>query len=204
MFFSFDGIDGVGKSTQQDLFCAWLREQGHDVLTCRDPGSTSLGEAIREMLLGDGYEIGRRAEMFLYMAARAQMVEQLIQPALAAGQTVVCDRFLLANVVYQGHAGGLEPEAIWQIGKTAVNGTYPALTFVLDMSVEAALGRMDRQLDRMERQSIEFREALRAGFIAEAARQVDRIEVVDANRPVEAIQQDIRAAATRVIAQGRA
>lgn len=199
MFFSFDGIDGAGKSTQQDLFCEWLRERGHEVLTCRDPGSTPLGEAVREILLGDRYEIGRRAEMFLYMAARAQMVEQVIEPALAAGKTVVCDRFLLANVVYQGHAGGLSPEAIWRIGETAVDGTRPTLTFVLDMSVEAALARMNRQLDRMERQSIDFREALRAGFLAEAARRPDQIMVVDADRPVEAIQQEIRAAAAQAM-----
>src|SRR5258708_5597376 len=109
-FFSFDGVDGVGKSTQIDLFSQWLRQLGHDVVTCRDPGGTELGEAVRELLLQrHDLNIGRMAEMLLYMASRAQLVEQVIQPALAAGKTVVSDRFLLANVVYQGHAGGLDP-----------------------------------------------------------------------------------------------
>src|SRR5688572_15800240 len=106
MFFSFDGVDGVGKSTQIQLFCQWLRESGRDVVICRDPGSTPLGEQIRSILL-DSHDlaIDRRAEMLLYMAARAQLVEQVIRPALAAGQTVISDRFLIANIVYQGHAG---------------------------------------------------------------------------------------------------
>jgi len=199
MFFSFDGIDGVGKSTQQDLFCDWLREQGRDVLTCRDPGSTPLSEAIRAMLLGDEFEIGRRAEMFLYMAARAEMVDEVIRPALASGKTVVCDRFLLANVVYQGHAGGLDPAEVWRIGATAINGITPSLTFLLDMSVPAALKRMNRELDRMERQSVEFREAVRAGFLTEAQSQPERIVVVDADREVNVIQAEIRTATERVL-----
>ena len=100
MFYSIDGGDGVGKSTQIGLFCEWLRERGQEVVTCRDPGSTRLGEAVRELLLNrHDLEIHRRSEMLLYMAARAQMVEEVIRPALDAGKTVVCDRFLLANVV---------------------------------------------------------------------------------------------------------
>src|SRR5437868_6589400 len=120
MFFSFDGIDGVGKSTQLELFVQWLRESGRDVVSCRDPGSTELGEAIRKILLAD-FEtpIARRSEMLLYMAARAQLVEQVIRPALARGQVVVCDRFLLANVVYQGYAGGLDVETLWNVGRVA-------------------------------------------------------------------------------------
>src|SRR3970040_2412778 len=111
MFFSFDGIDGVGKTTQMDLFCDWLRQGGHDVVTCRDPGRTPLGERIRDILLhGDAQTpIGRRSEMLLYMAARAQLVDQVIRPALEAGKVVIADRYLLANVAYQGHAGGLDP-----------------------------------------------------------------------------------------------
>ena len=108
MFFSFDGLDGVGKTTQMDLFVEWLRAAGHDVVRCRDPGSTPLGEAIREILLGHEFAISRASEMLLFMAARAQLVEEVIRPALDAGKTVVSDRFLLANVVYQGHAGGLD------------------------------------------------------------------------------------------------
>ncbi|MDX1961956.1 MAG: dTMP kinase [Pirellulales bacterium] len=200
MFFAFDGLDGVGKSTQIQQFCQWLSEQGHTVATCRDPGSTPLGEAIRDLLLHRAeLTIDRPAEMFLYMAARAQLVQSVIQPALARGEIVVSDRYLLANVVYQGYAGGLDVELLWQIGKTATAGLLPDLTFVLDLSPAAAAARLNRPLDRMEQQGADFATKLRAGFLAEALRQPDRIAVVDADRPVEEIQQEIRQIAAEVL-----
>jgi dTMP kinase len=202
MFFSFDGIDGVGKSTQMELFCEWLRASGHDVLECRDPGSTPLGERVREILLhsGDDTPIGRRAEMLLYMAARAQLVDEVIRPALAAGKTIVSDRYLLANLVYQGHAGGLDLEAIRQVGAVTTDGVAPDVVFLLDMAPTAADERMQRTLDRMERQGGEFRERLRAGFLAEARRGENRVRVIDADRAVEVIQAEIRAVALEVLA----
>ena len=199
MFFSFDGLDGVGKSTQMDLFVEWLRAAGHDVVQCRDPGSTPLGEAIREILLGHEFAISRTSEMLLFMAARAQLVEEVIRPALAAGKTVVSDRFLLANAVYQGHAGGLDVADIWRVGRVATGGLMPEMMFLLDMPPRAASGRIDRQLDRMENQGAEFQARLRQGFLAEAAADPERIVVVDAARPIEAVQRDIRGAADRVL-----
>lgn len=200
MFFSFDGIDGAGKSTQIELFAGWLRERGCDVVFCRDPGGTELGEAVRKILLdSSATRIGRCSEMLLYMAARAQLVEEVISPALAAGKTVVSDRFLLANVVYQGHAGGLDPQEIWRIGEAATRGISPDLTFLLDLSDEAAAGRLQRPLDRMEQQGDQFRRRLRAGFLAEAARKPDAIVVIDAARPIDVVQADVRAAAVRAL-----
>ncbi len=198
-FFSFDGLDGVGKSTQSKLFGEWLRDRGDDVLFCRDPGSTPLGEVVRKILLDrNGVPFGRRAEMFLYMAARAQLVDEVIVPALAEGKTVVSDRYLLANVVYQGHAGGLEVDALWHVGAVAVNGVRPDLTFVLDMPVERANRRLKRELDRMESQGDEFRSRLRTGFLAEAARRPE-IVVIDADRPINVIQAEIRERAAKVV-----
>jgi len=200
LFFSFDGLDGVGKSTQSRLFAEWLRERGHDLVTCRDPGSTPLGEAVRKILLErESLQFGRRAEMFLYMAARAQLVEEVIAPALAASKVVVSDRYLLANVVYQGHAGGLDYEQLWQVGEVAINGIRPDLTFVLDMPEDVAMARLNRELDHMERQGAEFRRKLRAGFLLEAQRNPQRIRVIDANRGVDEIQADIRAAAMSIL-----
>lgn len=194
MFLSLDGIDGVGKTTQIELLCQWLRAEGCDVVTCRDPGSTRLGEAIRKILLDrDDLGMGRTSEMFLYMAARAQLVEEVIAPALEAGKTVVADRFLLANVVYQGHAGGLDVETLWQVGRVATAGLTPTLTIVLDMPSEKAAARLDRTLDRMERQGEGFRRALRDGFLAEAARRPREVVVVDAGRSRDEVQADIRA-----------
>ena len=193
MFFSFDGVDGVGKSTQMSLFCEWLQESGQAVVTCRDPGSTKLGESIRSVLLDiSDTQIARSSEMLLYMAARAQLVHEVIRPALAERKTVVCDRFLLANVVYQGHAGGLDVEDIWQVGQVATSGILPDLTFVLDMDIAAAAQRIQRTLDRMESQGPEFRQRLREGFLAEAARRPDVICVIDAAGDVEQVQQRIR------------
>jgi dTMP kinase len=201
LFFSFDGIDGVGKSTQVRLFEEALRRHGFEVVVCRDPGSTPLGERIREVLLSvdSSTPIDRRSEMLLYMAARAQLVEQVIQPALAAGQVVVADRYLLANVVYQGHAGGLDPRQIWQVGEVATGGVMPNCVFVLDMSPESATSRMNRSLDRMESQGDEFRERLRSGFLDEAARAPKTIHVIDASQPIEAVHADIWRIAAKLL-----
>ena len=113
MFLSIDGGDGTGKSTQLALLGQWLRQQGHQVVACRDPGSTRLGEAVREILLDrHDLDIHRRSEMLLYMAARAQLVEEIIRPRWPQGKIVLCDRYLLANVVYQGYGGGLDVETL--------------------------------------------------------------------------------------------
>jgi dTMP kinase len=201
LFFSFDGIDGVGKSTQVRLFEEALRHRGFNVVVCRDPGSTPLGERIRELLLSidSSTPINRRSEMMLYMAARAQLVEQVIQPALKAGQIVVADRYLLANVVYQGHAGGLDPEQIWQVGRVATGGLMPDCVFVLDMNVESANSRMNRSLDRMESQGDQFRQRLRGGFLDEAARAPETLHVVDAAQPIDAVHADIWQIAAKLL-----
>jgi dTMP kinase len=202
MFFSIDGGDGVGKSTQIERFCRWLRSQGHDVVTCRDPGSTALGEAVRELLLNrHDLPIHRRSEMLLYMAARAQLVEEVIRPALEAGKTVVSDRFLLANVVYQGHAGGLDVDTLWRVGDIATGHLTPDLTIVLDLPSEAAASRLSGQLDRMEKQGAAFHARVRQGFLDEAARQGERIVVVDAGRSVEEVATAIQVAAASAIAR---
>jgi dTMP kinase len=202
VFFTFDGIDGGGKSTQIGLFCDWLREQGYDVVACRDPGTTRLGEAIREILLNrEEIPLELRAEMLLYMAARAQLVDEVIRPALAAGKVVVSDRFLLANVVYQGHAGGLDVDEVWRIGRVATGGILPALTFVLDMPPEAAAARRTGQPDRLEKRGPNYRRRLRAGYLSEAARDPARIVVIDASRPIETIAAEIQTRAKMSLPQ---
>jgi len=200
MFISFDGVDGVGKSTQAAQFVEWLQEQGHQVLRCRDPGSTELGERLRTLVLKDAdISIAARSEMLLYMAARAQLVSEVIQPALASGQVVVSDRFLLANVVYQGHAAGLDPQDIWDVGAVATGGLEPDLTMVLDMPLEKAVGRIGRELDRMEARGLEFLERVRQGFLREAAQAPDRIVVVNADQEIPQVQDDIRQVASRYL-----
>ena len=193
MFVSFDGTDGVGKSTQIELFTQWLSSLGCEYVFCRDPGSTALGDALRDILLQKhDMAIDRRSEMFLYMTARTQLVEEIIKPALAEEKLVVCDRYLLANIVYQGHAGGLDPELVRRVGEVATQGIRPALTFVLDMDVTAARHRMDRELDRIESQGLGYMERVRQGFLQEAARYPDEIQVIDANRTIDEIQAEIQ------------
>lgn len=194
MFFSFDGIDGVGKSTQMKLFVEWLEARGQAPVTCRDPGSTPLGEQIRSLLLGhnDAAPIGTRSEMLLYMAARAQLVDEVIRPALDAGAIVVSDRFLLANIVYQGHAGGLDVETVRQVGAAAIDGITPGCTFLLDMDPAVALKRMARELDRVESRGDEYRQQLRAGFLTEARKMGGMVHIINAAREVAAIQAEIQ------------
>lgn len=200
VFFSFDGIDGVGKSTQIDLFCQWLTTAGHTVAQCRDPGGTPLGERIRELLLAHDPDISihRRAEMLLYMASRAQLVEEVIRPALERGEVVVSDRYLLANVVYQGHAGQLPLEDVRTVGRITIDAIEPDAVFVLDMPVDQADQRLGRELDRMEQQGSEFRKRLRDGYLAEAA-QSDQIHVIDATQDIESVHRAIRKVAELVI-----
>jgi dTMP kinase len=201
LFFSFDGIDGVGKSTQLRLFCQWLEDRGRPPVICRDPGSTALGERVREILLNsdESTTIGPRSEMLLYMAARAQLVDEVIRPALAAGRTVVSDRFLLANIVYQGHGAGLDLQSIRQVGEVAVDGIKPDCTFLLDMEPEKALARVGRELDRVESRGPAYREQLRAGFLQEAALSGHSVHVILADRSIEAVQAEIRELAAALL-----
>ncbi|HTU24388.1 MAG TPA: dTMP kinase [Pirellulales bacterium] len=203
MFFAFDGLDGVGKTTQLELFCQWLEGQGREVVRTVDPGTTPLGEQVRSVLLDrHGTRIDPLAEMLLFMAARAQLVSETILPALEAGKVVVSDRFLLANVVYQGYGRGLDVAAVWEVGRVATAGVMPDLTVVLDMPPDAASGRLARPLDRMETaQDGAFRDRLRSGFLAEACARPSAIVMIDGARPIEVVQAEIRQRAEPVLAR---
>ncbi|QDU96867.1 dTMP kinase [Lignipirellula cremea] len=193
MFISFDGVDGAGKSTQIQLCREWLESSGRQVLVCRDPGSTQLGESLRAIVLESRQTlIARRAEMLLFMAARAQLVEEVIRPALAAGQTVLSDRFLLANVVYQGHAGGLDPQAIRRVGEVAIDNVRPDYTLVLDIDPQHASTRFEREPDRMEAQGLSYLQQVRAGFLREAADD-STITVIDASGSIEQVSRSVQA-----------
>lgn len=193
MFISLDGIDGAGKSTQIELLRAFLEAKGHKVACFRDPGSTKLGEAIREILLHrEDIPLANTSEMLLYMAARAQLVADQLRPTLDSGTTVICDRFLLANVVYQGVAGGLNVDDLWAVGRCATGGLSPDITIVLDIDPEIAVTRLQRGHDRLEKRGIEYFKKVRAGFLEQVQRTGGRSLVVNANQPIEAIQREIQ------------
>lgn len=192
-FIALDGIDGTGKSTQCRLLADWLNSLGVATVTAVDPGGTPLGSRIRELLLfGQGQNIVTRAEALLFMASRAQLVETVIRPALAQGQWVVSDRFLLSNVVYQGYGGGLDPEELWEVGQLATGGLMPDHNLLLDIPLQVAASRMQRPLDQMESRSVEYRERIRQGFLTEAGKWPERVVVIDARQEVDAVQQSIR------------
>jgi dTMP kinase len=186
-FLSLDGPDGGGKTTQLPRLVEWLRGLGHEVTECRDPGSTSLGTRCRELLFDRASRHGMRAEMFLFMAARAQLVDEVVRPALESGKIVVSDRYLLANIVYQGHAGGLPVEQVRQVGTIAADGILPDLTLVLDVRPEVAASRTGAPRDRIEDRPDAYRQAVRRGFLAEAERDPGRIRVVDASAPSDVV-----------------
>lgn len=193
MLIVFDGIDGAGKSTQIENACRWLASRiKWPIRRLRDPGSTPLGLAMRQLLL-DKHDvtIAPIAEVMLFMTARAQLVAEEIRPALARGEWVVCDRFSFSTVVYQGHAGGVDPAQIWQVNQVATQGLVPDLTIILDLPAEVARQRIQRELDRMESRGAEYFARVRDGFLLEAKRWPRGVAVVDANRSAEAIETEI-------------
>ncbi len=192
MFIAIEGIDGAGKSTQARLLVRWLDQQGRSAVLCRDPGSTDLGEEVRKLLLASRHQIGAKAQMLLYMAARAQMVDELIAPTLYKRKAiVVCDRYVLSNVVYQGYGCGLDPEVIWQVGQVATGGVMPQLTIVLDLEVHTAQQRLQGPRDRIETLGQDFFQRLVEGYRQEAQRHSHNIVLVPADRSVEEIHQEI-------------
>jgi dTMP kinase len=198
-FLSLDGLDGAGKSTQCRLLGQWLRTRGYVVTECVDPGGTEIGQVIRGLLLNHTNDISLPCEALLFMASRAQLVAEVIRPALEAGHAVISDRFLLANVVYQGYGGGLDSARLWDVGLLATGGLEPELTFVLDLPLAAARKRRKSEADRMESRDEAFHERVRAGFLAEAARRPERIVVLDAGQPLETVQEIIRREVERLL-----
>jgi dTMP kinase len=193
LFLALDGLDGTGKSTQCRLLAEWLRQRGRVVTQCTDPGGTPIGARLRQLIFDSEEPLTFPCEALLFMASRAQLVAEVIRPALERCEDVVSDRFVLANVVYQGHGGGLDPAELWQVGRFSTGGLEPDLTVVLDLQPAAAEARRARPADRIELRDAAYHARVRAGFLAEAHRRPDRIRVVDAGGSVEAVHRAVRA-----------
>lgn len=192
-FISLDGVDGAGKSTQCKLLAEWLLASGREVVLCQDPGGTDVGRQLRQILLHDRNSRSPTCEALLFMASRAQLVAEVIRPALVAGKIVISDRFLLANVVYQGYAGGLEPAQLWEVGAFCTGGLEPDLTLVLDLPLDVSCSRRKASADRMESRDLDYFAKVRAGFLTEAARRPEQISVIDATYSLELTQAQLRA-----------
>ncbi len=195
-FITVEGIDGVGKSTQAALMEAVLDSAGYDVLRLREPGGVKISEQIRAILLDPANaEMGDVCELLLYEAARAQLVHQVIRPALAAGVTVVCDRFYDSTTAYQAFADGLDRNMVSQANELAVDGCRPDLTLVFDLPVEDALRRRSGREaeDRLELKGLEFQERVAAGFRAVAADEPDRVKLIDAGGSIAEVFSGVAA-----------
>jgi dTMP kinase len=190
-FIVLDGPDGCGKSTQAKLLAQWLRDQGVPVSGFRDPGDTAIGEKIREILLNPEHPaMSTRTELLLYMAARAQLWAEKMSPALRENQCVVLDRWLSSTCAYQGYAGGFGMDKVIKIATDCLERVWPDLTIVLDVDLETASQRLNRQLDRMEAKGNGYHQKVREGFLQLAKEHSDFL-VVDATGDVETVHKKI-------------
>jgi dTMP kinase len=191
VFITFEGVDGSGKTTQARLLAERLRSEGRDVVHAREPGGTELGERIRELILHGG-RVAPWAEATLFAAARAQLVDEVIEPALSRGADVVCDRYLDSSLAYQGLARGLGVERVLELNLLATGGLLPDRTFLLVLPLEDAAGRRNPDPDRIEREGREFVEHVDRAYRDLARIFAERVVVVDGSRNPEDIAEDIR------------
>jgi len=198
LFITFEGPEGSGKTTQIRLLADALTRRGLRVLATREPGGTRIGNAIRDLLLDSAHtEMSFRAETLLFQAARAQIVDEVIRPALAAGQVVLCDRYADSTLAYQGYGHGQTLEPLRRLGDYATNGLTPTLTIYLDIDVRAGLARKRagaaEEWNRMENHALAFHQRVRDGYLALAAADRPRWLVIDAAQLAEAIHMQLRA-----------
>lgn len=198
IFLTLEGDDGVGKSTQADLLASWLEQRGYTVLRVHEPGGTRLGEKIRTLLLDrEDDAMTPLAELLLFEAARAQVMNEVIEPALARGEVVVCDRFTDSTLAYQGYGRELGASLVRSTNDLACGGRYPDRTLLLVLDDDVARERVESRSadgtgDRMESAGDAFRMRLRAGFDEIAAAEPERVRIVDANGSVEQVHERIR------------
>ncbi len=202
-FITFEGGDGVGKTTQIQALEKYFIQANHSCLVTKEPGGTPLGAVIRKALLGPAdHDIAPSTELFLYLADRAQHVEEVIMPAIKAGRIVLCDRFTDSTLAYQGYGRGIDLDWLRRLNKMASGTTIPDLTFLLDCPVELGLARtahrqaqlagVSPRPDRFEREQIEFHERVRAGFLELAENEPSRFRIIDGRKSADEIAAVIR------------
>jgi dTMP kinase len=190
MFVSFEGLDGSGKTTQAELLRARLEVDGVKVVATREPGGTALGERIRELVLHGGH-VSPWAEALLYAAARAQLVDEVVRPALDRGEWVICDRYVDSSVAYQGVGRALGLELVLDLNLAAVEGLLPDRTFLLALDPAQIPDRLGGEQDRLEREGEEFHARVAEGYRELAARFAERIVVLDAARPADELAEEV-------------
>ncbi len=200
-FITFEGPDGAGKTTHIRLLAEYLRLNGYTPAITREPGGTQLGNSIRELVLGSGCaNISGLAEMLLIAAARAQHADELIRPLVAQGQLVICDRYIDSSLAYQGYALALGVSQVLEANQIAIQGLWPDLTILLMLSPEHAFARSKRgRADRIESRGLGYYRKVCQGYMEVARMFPERIKVVDVDRPLAQVQQDIRDIVDKVL-----
>lgn len=194
IFITMEGPDGSGKTTQIDLLKKYLEKKGYDIVIAREPGGTVIGEAIRKIILNPEYEeMGHMTELLLYASARAQLVNQVIKPALTEGKAVICDRFVESSAVYQGIGRGLGVDTVYEVNNYALGDVQPKLTIFMDLDAEEGIKRKKEQaeLDRMEKEDLSFHKRVVDGYRQLARLYPERIVPIDATLPIDTIHSMI-------------
>lgn len=195
-FFSLEGIDGSGKTTQIDMLSSALEAEGYSVVKLREPGGAKISERIRDLLLDPSFKgiMSDKAELLLYNAARAQVIKEIIKPSLDAGKIVIADRFAWSTFAYQGYARGLEKEMVQSLTEITCGSCFPELTVVLDLTVEVSRARTAKRgysPDRLESEKVDFFNRVRQGYLAASRDYPDCVCAIDANRSPEEIQKEL-------------
>lgn len=201
-FITMEGPDGSGKTTQIQLLRDYLSGKGYDIIVCREPGGTKISEAIRQVILNKEFtEMGNMTELLLYAAARAQLMEEVIRPALKEHKIVICDRFVESSAVYQGIARGMGVDLIYEVNQYAIGDTLPDLTVMIDIDAETGISRKKQQaeLDRMERETIDFHKKVVLGYREIAGKYPERMLRIDGRASIQEIHEQITAAVDKII-----
>lgn len=195
MFITFEGPDGSGKTTQARMLVEYLQARGLPVIYTREPGGTEISEQIRKVILSThNLAMQNETEVLLFSAARAQIVAELIRPALAAGKIVVCDRYSDSTLAYQGYGLGLDLEALRAITQFATRGLVPDLTFYIDVPVQVGLERRHQgETNRLDQKNVEYHTRVRNGYLELAQAEPERFVVIDGTQPIDQVQTEIRA-----------
>lgn len=199
-FISFEGAEGSGKSTQAKMLYAYLKRKRKPVLFVYEPGGVKISQAIRNILLDVKNKVmTKECETLLYMSARAQLVEEIIKPALAQGKVVLCDRFLDSTIAYQGYGNGVDIRFIKELGKFATQGITPKLTFLFDIEVTQGLSRKGKVKDRIELRSIAYHNRVRRGYLKLAQQEPRRIQTIKVDRSKEDIFAKVKRSVDRLL-----
>lgn len=192
LFVTFEGADGCGKTTQINLLNEYLIKKNYKTVVTLEPGGSEIGKNLRQILLHHKGFVSNRAELFLYLADRAQHIDEIVVKNISEGKIVLCDRCIDSTVAYQGYARGGDIEKINFLNEIATGGVKPDITFVLDIDSEIAQQRLGQEKDRLEKEGLEFHKSVRFGYLELAKKYPDRIKVINSNKSIEEVFLEVR------------